>query len=216
MNRILCLYKKCVLGSALPISFARAFSGKSFEPFYNTFFQFSDNIAVVDNHGSYKYKDILHSSYFLAKKIKTLFPNSKANAERISFLCSNDATYVSVLLACWITGNIAVPLCSKHPQSLLEYYVEDSQSKLLIANKKYLETIKNIAAKFNLPHFVADRDILSVPSIPNQNELSGSEFFSWGSGFEDQRALIIYTSGTTGKPKGVVLNHGTLHYQVSF
>ncbi|GFR01242.1 malonate--CoA ligase ACSF3, mitochondrial [Trichonephila clavata] len=154
----------------------------------------------------------MHSSYTVAEKIRSFVPNSR---ERISFLCSSDATYVSVLLACWLTGNVAVPLCSSHPESMLEYYITDSQSKLLISTEKYLEPIKNIASRSNLPFFLIDHGILSSPSTISQHQLLESDLFSSNSCSENERALIIYTSGTTGRPKGVVLNHGTLFYQTS-
>ncbi|GBM13266.1 Acyl-CoA synthetase family member 3, mitochondrial [Araneus ventricosus] len=213
MNRIFrFLQPKYYFENKFSFCLSKAYSTKNFKPFYDSFLQHSDNIAVIDNRGSYRYKDILHSSYLLAQKIKKTIPNSN---ERISFLCSSDATYISVLLACWITGNTAVPLCSAHPPSLLEYYITDSQSNLLISNEKYVETIKNIASKSNLPYFTVDHDILSNSSTIDHRQLLQSEFLSWDSSYENKKGLIIYTSGTTGRPKGVVLNHGTLHSQTS-
>lgn len=191
----------------------RQYASGYFEPFYNNFFRFSDNIAVVDNLGAHKYKDILYSSYLIAKKIDKLVPSGFKTCERISFLCLNQSTYVAVLLACWISGNIAVPLCSSHPETLLEYYIVDSQSSVVIASDSCTKSVKSIAAKLNINYFTISSFLKE--SVDGVSSLEQSKFFSWDSNYIDRKALIIYTSGSTGPPKGVVLTHGNLYFQVS-
>ncbi|KFM63490.1 Acyl-CoA synthetase family member 3, mitochondrial, partial [Stegodyphus mimosarum] len=135
-----------------PFKFKRSFCSNQFKPFQNKLLEFPNNTAVIDDFGSFKYKDILYASFLLAKKIKSVIPDSEC-CERISFLCLSDATYVSVLLACWLTGNVAVPLNANYPSALLEYFVKDSQSKLVIANERFLDPMQTIASKVNASFF---------------------------------------------------------------
>lgn len=66
--------------------------------------QFSDRIALRDRHGDYTYRGIFLSSRQFAGEISSYLAGKKR--ERIAFLCPNDASYIIVQWACWMSGQI--------------------------------------------------------------------------------------------------------------
>lgn len=67
--------------------------------------QWPDKIAITDQHGDYSYRNLVSSSKILADKL-TEELNEKIQ-ERVAFLCPNDATYIMMQWACWMTGQIS-------------------------------------------------------------------------------------------------------------
>lgn len=61
-----------------------------------------------------------------------LFPAGDIDGERIVYLTPNNATNVVAQWAIWMCKAIAVPLCSTHPTSEKQYFVDDTQAKLVI------------------------------------------------------------------------------------
>ncbi|XP_058530022.1 malonate--CoA ligase ACSF3, mitochondrial isoform X2 [Ochotona princeps] len=202
----------CVLTSCRPAPETHVALGAPSDrttPVFTRALLFRDRTALVDQHGRHTYRDLYRRSLQLSQELCRLRGSQDLREERVSFLCSNDASYVVAQWASWMSGGIAVPLYRKHPAAQLEYYIQDSQSSVVVASPEHMELLSPVARK------------LGIPLLP----LLGSMHTGIAEGTAEEQvqarewrhrgAMIMYTSGTTGKPKGVLLTHSNLQAMVS-
>lgn len=186
---------------------------------------FGDRTALRDRHGYYTYMGLFLSSRQLAHQITEVLKGKEQ--QRVAFLCPNDASYVITQWACWMSGQIVVPLSPLHPESSLKYFITDSDASLLLTTNELAPQLAGIAQSSGRQLVVLDdalRTLAMKPEIkvdPSQVDLvqpaepssdvnAGlvDEFYA------DSNAMIIYTSGTTSNPKGVVLSYRNLDAQI--
>jgi malonyl-CoA/methylmalonyl-CoA synthetase len=53
--------------------------------------------------------------------------------------------------AAWRAGAIAVPLCTSHPDSELEYVLNDSGASIVISDTVFIETGARVAKRCSVP-----------------------------------------------------------------
>nr|XP_042133751.1 malonate--CoA ligase ACSF3, mitochondrial isoform X3 [Peromyscus maniculatus bairdii] len=163
---------------------------------------FGDRIALIDKYGRHTYRELYDRSLCLAQEICRLqgCKVGDLQEERISFLCSNDVSYVVAQWASWMSGGIAVPLYWKHPEAQLEYFIQDSRSSVLVVGQEHLERLSPVAQR------------LGVPLLPLTPAIchGAAEQLVQERDWRDRGAMIFYTSGTTGKPKGALSTHRNL------
>ncbi|MBV9867879.1 MAG: long-chain fatty acid--CoA ligase [Abitibacteriaceae bacterium] len=160
--------------------------------------------------------------------------------DRAAILAESRPEWAMGDLACQMMGIISVPLFSTLPSGQVQYILKDSGAALvLVSTKSQLQKIS--AIQDNLPDL---RYIVMMDEIPaeeatddeaNQtppricllsfadlerrgvewNEQNPTEYeTTWPAAAADDVATIIYTSGTTGEPKGVMLTHRNLTFNI--
>jgi len=157
----------------------------------------ANQTAVVSENKSYTYAELLQRSAQIA--LKLLNGESDLNGARIAFIVDPSFEYVAIQWGIWRAGGVAVPLCTKHPLTSLEYVIEDTQAKALIYSQRYHSLSSPLFEK------TVGIDVASIPTT----ELDLPEVDP------SRNAMILYTSGTTGKPKGVVTTHNNIEAQIT-
>lgn len=123
---------------------------------------FRERLAVISQHGRYKYGDILNYSAKIAQELSKLVKESRLRGDlsnpRVAFLCENDLSYVVAQWAVFMVGGIAVPLCKQHPTSEMQYFVEDSGASVIIGTTESVEKIRPIAIHLDVPMMILTVD----------------------------------------------------------
>jgi long-chain acyl-CoA synthetase len=140
--------------------------------------------------------------------------------DRIAVVSANNPEWVITFWACAILGAIAVPLNAWQKSEELQFALDDSGSKVVIADRKrhdlILPVLDNVPA---LQHVFLTNDAgdWGDPGDPGDDaivrcfdELLGADDdpgLPDGDLHEDDILAILYTSGTTGRPKGATITH---------
>lgn len=158
-----------------------------------------DRVAIKSESSWYTYQQLLTTSESIALELLNGKPN--LNEQRIAFLVPSGINYTAIQWGIWRAGGIAVPLCTKHPLSSIQYVLDDTRASVIISSTEF-------------------DTLLSPLKYRSDIRFLNSEGFEEGKGnlpdiAMSQRAMILYTSGTTGKPKGVVTTHENIETQIT-
>ncbi|OKH19723.1 AMP-dependent synthetase/ligase [[Limnothrix rosea] IAM M-220] len=141
--------------------------------------------------------------------------------EKVALIADNSLRWFIADQGTIATGAVNAVRSSQAEKTELLYIYEDSESQFLIAEN--LETFQRFEPEISglQPKAII---LLSDEDIPDSplTVLNFSQLMALGNGKEltmprrspSDLMTLIYTSGTTGKPKGVMLSHGNLLYQV--
>lgn len=127
----------------------------------------------------------------------------------------NSPEFVAVFLATAAEGLVAAPLNPAYKESEAHFYLEDTQTKLLVLPSGALEgkagegasAAARAAQLLNVPVAEAVVDSGKIALVADGKPLSDG---TPREANPEDVALVLHTSGTTGRPKAVPLTHRNL------
>jgi amino acid adenylation domain-containing protein len=112
--------------------------------------------------------------------------------DRVCLLLDRTEKMITSPVSVMKSGGAYVPIDPGYPDERIEFIINDSDPKLIIADEAYRERLTKICEiSVVSPEELQNAQSDGVPTPPSAPDL----------------AYVIYTSGTTGKPKGVMVEH---------
>ena len=157
-----------------------------------------ENIAVVYNHVSYTYRDVMAQASGVAQKI---VGNGLAQGDVVGILIPRNQWMAIAPLGVLAAGCAYMPLDPAYPAERLNFMMSDSRAKLLIADREVLAGSGLMVDGGSIPILYTDE----LTAVVGEEAFSGERQVG-----AEALALLIYTSGSTGQPKGCMIEQGNI------
>ena len=150
-----------------------------------------NNIALVFEDTSLTFKELNDKANMLAWHMKK---NGLGRGDTVSIMINRSLELLVAILASLKCGSCYIPIDPNFPRDRVQYMLTNSNSKLLLTDKKlYNEIEYNNKLAIDLLDYNFEKCTQNPPHVNIPYDTS----------------FIIYTSGSTGNPKGVMLSHGS-------
>jgi long-chain acyl-CoA synthetase len=141
--------------------------------------------------------------------------------DRVAIMCSNRREWVIYDQAALGLGLVTVPLYTNDHAGNTGWILADSGARmLLIESRKQLNNLASVHDQLaQLERIVCLEEGAVAPDLENLLALhdwlkEGDRPYRCQPGAPDSLATIVYTSGTTGRPKGVMLSHKNILFNI--
>jgi long-chain acyl-CoA synthetase len=171
---------------------------------------FANKPALISDHQRINFNQLNSSINAISHLLKQ---TGIAKGDKVALMLPNIPEFVYSYFAAIKLGAVAVTLNTSSTANELSYFLDNSDSKVLIttasARKRY-EGIKD--------RLLCCKNLITVDTDDQhstwKNALREGPFFNPETDIDpEDAAVIIYTAGLTGKPLGAVLTHSNLYSQ---
>ncbi len=163
--------------------------------------QTPDDIAVIDDTGTYTYQQVAGAAAGLGRYLST-----KTSAANVGLLLPASAGFVASFYGTLLAGKSVVPINFLLGERETNHVITDSEIDTII-------TIPLLAGKIKNERI----NVIDITQLPKPPAFMMKMLLSQARPPEktaDDTAVVMYTSGTSGLPKGVVLTYGNLQSDV--
>ena len=177
-------------------------------PLYDNLFgvhaENDDPFLYLLNGKTITYKQFLATS---RKMANTLLEMGLEPGDCVAIQVEKSPEMLNIYAACAQAGLVFLPLNPSYTVAELEYFIENSEARLIICDEKNREDLNTITKKLGV--LVETLNSNSTGSIIDK-AASSPEDFQTVARSKDDLAALLYTSGTTGKSKGAMLTQTNL------
>jgi len=161
--------------------------------------------AVVDGHERFTYGELLKRVKCLARG---MVAKGMGKGRKVAIMLPNCHQFVEVYFATLASGSVAVPVNFRFLPNEIRFILEDCQPDALFFHFSYRERVESAIEGLPFPLWKVSVEG-KVPFAENYDEVlcSSQELPEPVDMMEEDPCQIMYTSGTTGKPKGAVIPH---------
>jgi acyl-CoA synthetase (AMP-forming)/AMP-acid ligase II len=163
--------------------------------------------AIISGSATYTYAELANRVRRLANGLRNL---GVQRGDRVAWLGPNHAAFLELLFATGKLGAVLSPVNHRLDSSVVAYVLEDSSPSIAV--------VEASMANMPLPSPIQTRIVVGDPD----GRMLGYEHLLDDSTDDpiaeevglDDLCMVPYTSGTTGPPKGVMLTHGNVTWNV--
>ena len=176
-----------------------------------------DQTFLVYGDRTYGFTEFVHTANGVAHALRDRY--GLQQGDRVAVLSQNNPEWCLTFWATVQQGAVLVGLNGWWTTDEIEYGLQDSGAKVLVADQKRferiagsLDTAPDLEHVFLIDCTPADVGLADDKRLHSYSELTGSPTadFSDADIAEDDAAVIFYTSGTTGRPKGAISTHRSM------
>jgi len=165
-----------------------------------------DRIALTNGEQDISYRTLADRTARLSNAFREM---GVQRGDRVAYLGPNHPTYFDVLFGATALGAIMVPVNTRLAAPELAYVLDDSGADVIVVAPTHREVLDKAIGTDSGRRVIStegelDGLIASAESVWMDEEVS-----------LDDVAIIMYTSGTTGHPKGAMLTHGNLTWNIT-
>ena len=166
-----------------------------------------DGVALIAGHCSWTYPELADRVRRLANGLRTL---GVAKGDRVAWLGPNHPAFLESLFAAGLLGAAMAPVNHRLEEAEINWVLEDIKPRVVI---------QHCAAGATAVRGPGCRHVAVGGALDGAADFEALIAGSPGHAIEepvglDDLCLLPHTSGTTGRPKGVMLTHGNVTWNV--